>query len=109
MYKPIDCTHYKQEINAKPLLECWRECMAKSSFATRKTAVEKFNAENSWKKRGLAMIPLKFPVGLFTVAMGQVSSWNPGWDVTRQRPGETEELRKYPSHWISRVMARSSC
>ncbi|KAH0511700.1 Aldehyde oxidase 1 [Microtus ochrogaster] len=74
MYKPIDCTHYKQEINAKPLLECWRECMAKSSFAMRKTAVEKFNAENSWKKRGLAMIPLKFPVGLFTVAMGQAAA-----------------------------------
>ncbi|CAO2615986.1 Aldehyde oxidase 1 [Lemmus lemmus] len=74
MYKPIDCTHYKQEINAKPLLECWRECMAKSSYATRKTAVGKFNAENSWKKRGLAMIPLKFPVGLFTVAMGQAAA-----------------------------------
>ncbi|XP_050015250.1 aldehyde oxidase 1 [Alexandromys fortis] len=74
MYKPIDCTHYKQEINAKPLMECWRECMAKSSFTTRKTAVEKFNAENSWKKRGLAMIPLKFPVGLFTVAMGQAAA-----------------------------------
>ncbi|XP_005366403.1 aldehyde oxidase 1 [Microtus ochrogaster] len=74
MYKPIDCTHYKQEINAKPLLECWRECMVKSSFAMRKTAVEKFNAENSWKKRGLAMIPLKFPVGLFTVAMGQAAA-----------------------------------
>lgn len=74
MYKSIDCTHYKQEISAKPLLECWRECMAKSSYATRKTAVEKFNAENSWKKRGLAMIPLKFPVGLFTVAMGQAAA-----------------------------------
>lgn len=74
MYKQIDITHYKQELSAKPLAECWRECMAKSSYSVRKTAVGRFNAENSWKKRGLAMIPLKFPVGLGSVALGQVSS-----------------------------------
>lgn len=74
MYKDINITHYKQEFSAKTLTECWRECMAKSSYSLRKTAVGKFNAENSWKKRGLAMIPLKYPVGLGSVAMGQVSS-----------------------------------
>ncbi|EGW11977.1 Aldehyde oxidase, partial [Cricetulus griseus] len=62
MYTHIHKTPYKQEINAKALTECWRECMAKSSYSMRKTAVGKFNAENSWKKKGLAMIPLKFPV-----------------------------------------------
>lgn len=74
MYKDINITPYKQEFSAKTLTECWRECMAKSSYSLRKTAVGKFNAENSWKKRGLAMIPLKYPVGLGSVAMGQVSS-----------------------------------
>lgn len=74
MYTHIHKTPYKQEINAKALTECWRECMAKSSYSMRKTAVGKFNAENSWKKKGLAMIPLKFPVGIGSVAMGQVSS-----------------------------------
>uniref|UniRef100_A0A8C6RHL3 aldehyde oxidase n=1 Tax=Nannospalax galili TaxID=1026970 RepID=A0A8C6RHL3_NANGA len=75
MYKQIDHTPYKQEINAQTLSECWRECMAKSSYSVRKMAVEKFNAENSWKKRGLAMVPLKFPVGLGSaVAMGQAAA-----------------------------------
>uniref|UniRef100_A0A8C8VRY5 xanthine dehydrogenase n=1 Tax=Peromyscus maniculatus bairdii TaxID=230844 RepID=A0A8C8VRY5_PERMB len=74
MYKEINITHYKQEFSAKTLTECWRECMAKSSYSLRKTAVGKFNAENSWKKRGLAMIPLKYPVGLGSVAMGQAAA-----------------------------------
>lgn len=76
MYKEIDQTPYKQEINAKNLIQCWRECMAVSSYSLRKAAVEKFNAENYWKKKGLAMVPLKYPVGLGSRAAGQVSSSN---------------------------------
>ncbi|XP_021012490.1 aldehyde oxidase isoform X2 [Mus caroli] len=74
MYKHVDNTHYKQEFSAKALSECWRECMAKCSYSERKAAIGKFNAENSWKKRGMAVIPLKYPVGIGSVAMGQVVS-----------------------------------
>ncbi|EAW70209.1 aldehyde oxidase 1 [Homo sapiens] len=74
MYKEIDQTPYKQEINAKNLIQCWRECMAMSSYSLRKVAVEKFNAENYWKKKGLAMVPLKFPVGLGSRAAGQAAA-----------------------------------
>lgn len=74
MYKQVDKTHYKQEFSAKTLSECWRECMAKCFYSQRKTAVGKFNAENFWKKRGMAVIPLKFPVGIGSVAMGQAAA-----------------------------------
>ncbi|XP_027445411.1 aldehyde oxidase isoform X1 [Zalophus californianus] len=74
MYKEIDQTPYKQEINAKNLIQCWKECMAMSSYSLRKEVVEKFNSENYWKKKGLAMVPLKFPVGLGSVAMGQAAA-----------------------------------
>uniref|UniRef100_A0A8C6N150 Aldehyde oxidase 1 n=1 Tax=Mus spicilegus TaxID=10103 RepID=A0A8C6N150_MUSSI len=74
MYKHVDNTHYKQEFSAKALSECWRECMAKCSYFERKAAIGKFNAENSWKKRGMAVIPLKFPVGIGSVAMGQAAA-----------------------------------
>ncbi|XP_047402763.1 aldehyde oxidase isoform X1 [Sciurus carolinensis] len=74
MYKEIDQTPYKQEINAKNLSQCWKECMAKSSYSMRRTAVEKFNAENYWKKKGLAMVPLKFPVGVGSVAFSQAAA-----------------------------------
>lgn len=74
MYKEIDQTPYKQEINARNLIQCWRECMAVSSYSLRKAAVEKFNAENYWKKKGLAMVPLKYPVGLGSRAAGQAAA-----------------------------------
>nr|XP_035954385.1 aldehyde oxidase isoform X1 [Halichoerus grypus] len=74
MYKEIDQTPYKQEINAKNLIQCWKECMAMSSYSLRKAVVEKFNSENYWKKKGLAIIPLKFPVGLGSVAIGQAAA-----------------------------------
>nr|XP_003925726.2 aldehyde oxidase isoform X3 [Saimiri boliviensis boliviensis] len=74
MYKEIDQTPYKQEINAKNLAQCWRECMAMSSYSERKVVVEKFNMENYWKKKGLSMVPLKFPVGLGSRAAGQAAA-----------------------------------
>ncbi|XP_055429028.1 aldehyde oxidase isoform X1 [Bubalus kerabau] len=74
MYKEIDQTPYKQEINTKNLIQCWKECMATSSYTLRKAAVEKFNSENYWKKKGLVMIPLKYPVGLGAVAFGQAAA-----------------------------------
>lgn len=96
MYKQVDKTPYKQEFSAKTLSECWRECMAKCFYSQRKTAVGKFNAENFWKKRGMAVIPLKFPVGIGSVAMGQVSPSNTHGNVTWQKPGETRGSRKLP-------------
>ncbi|XP_075385141.1 aldehyde oxidase [Tenrec ecaudatus] len=74
MYKGLDQTPYNQQIDAKNLNWCWRECMALSSYSARKAAVEKFNAKNFWKKRGLAMVPLKYPVGLGSVAAGQAAA-----------------------------------
>uniref|UniRef100_A0A8P0PGC1 FAD-binding PCMH-type domain-containing protein n=1 Tax=Canis lupus familiaris TaxID=9615 RepID=A0A8P0PGC1_CANLF len=71
--KEIGQTPYKQEINPKNLTQCWKERMAMSSYSLRKAAVEKFNSENYWKKKGLAVVPLKFPIGLGSVAAGQVS------------------------------------
>ncbi|XP_053452272.1 aldehyde oxidase isoform X3 [Nycticebus coucang] len=74
MYEDIDQTPYKQEIDAKNLTQCWRECLAMSSYSQRKAAVEEFNSENHWKKKGLAVVPLKYPVGLCSVAAGQAAA-----------------------------------
>ncbi|XP_012866062.1 PREDICTED: aldehyde oxidase [Dipodomys ordii] len=74
MYKGLDQTPYKQEINATRLIQCWRECLAKSSFSLRRATVDKFNIENYWKKKGLAIVPLKFPIGVGSVSMGQAAA-----------------------------------
>ncbi|XP_024419655.2 aldehyde oxidase 2 isoform X2 [Desmodus rotundus] len=66
MYKTVDKTIYKQEFNPEPLIRCWNECLDKSSFHRRRMQVEDFNKKNYWKKKGIAVIPMKFSVG-FTV------------------------------------------
>nr|XP_055201142.1 aldehyde oxidase 4-like isoform X2 [Nyctereutes procyonoides] len=67
MYKRISKTAYKQTFNPEPLRKCWKECLEKSSFYARKLAAEEFNKKNYWKKRGLAVVPMKFTIG-FPVA-----------------------------------------
>ncbi|XP_057614584.1 aldehyde oxidase 4 isoform X2 [Chionomys nivalis] len=64
MYKQTSKTAYKQTFNPEPLRRCWKECLEKSSFYARKQAAEEFNKKNYWKKRGLAVIPMKYSIGM---------------------------------------------
>lgn len=72
MYKTIDKTIYKQAFSPEPLIRCWNECLDKSSFHARRTQVEEFNRKNYWKKRGIAIIPMKFSVGFAATSYHQV-------------------------------------
>ncbi|CAM5147772.1 unnamed protein product [Eretmochelys imbricata] len=63
MYKGVNLTPFKEELDATNLVKCWKECMEKSDYYSRKTAVEEFNKQNYWKKKGIAIIPMKFSVG----------------------------------------------
>ncbi|XP_075036208.1 aldehyde oxidase 1-like [Mixophyes fleayi] len=63
MYRDIGQTHYMQEFDSTNLMRCWKECMEKSSYINRRVQTQTFNKENYWKKRGIAIIPLKFTVG----------------------------------------------
>ncbi|XP_062958710.1 aldehyde oxidase 4 [Cynocephalus volans] len=64
MYKRISKTAHKQMFNPEPLQRCWKECLEKSSFHARRLAAEEFNTNNYWKKRGLAIVPMKFTIGI---------------------------------------------
>lgn len=79
MYKRISKTAYNQTFNPEPLRRCWKECLEKSSFHARKLDAEEYNKKNYWKKRGLAVVPIKYsiavPVGhLSQVRLGDMSS-----------------------------------
>ncbi|XP_062972241.1 aldehyde oxidase-like [Elgaria multicarinata webbii] len=74
MYKENERTPYKQELKPENLLQCWKECMAKSAYHTRRPIVDEFNKQNYWKKKGLAIIPMKFPVGFGTRFLGQAAA-----------------------------------
>ncbi|KAM8934726.1 LOW QUALITY PROTEIN: aldehyde oxidase-like [Pelodytes ibericus] len=67
-------THYKQEIDARTLIMCWNECMEKSSYQSRRLAIEEFNKQNHWKKKGMAIIPMKFSIGSFAKFFGQAAA-----------------------------------
>ncbi|KAM4698824.1 aldehyde oxidase-like isoform 2-T2 [Rhinophrynus dorsalis] len=74
LHKGIIQTHYKQEIDASNLLVCWNECMEKSSYQSRRLAIEDFNKHNYWKKKGLAIIPMKYPIGTYAKFFGQAAA-----------------------------------
>ncbi|NP_001295384.1 aldehyde oxidase 4 [Otolemur garnettii] len=74
MYKRISKTAYKKTFNPEPLRRCWKECLEKSSFYDRKLAAEEFNTKNYWKKRGLAVVPMKFTIGMPTAYYNQAAA-----------------------------------
>eukprot|EP00729_Bicosta_minor_P030955 gene30955-26002_t len=41
----------------------WKRILSKSDFERRAAGVEAFNAHNKWKKRGIAITPVKYYVG----------------------------------------------
>ncbi|KAM9820262.1 aldehyde oxidase 6 [Neosynchiropus ocellatus] len=64
MYRdPSSFTFFKQQFSPENMLRCWDECKMKSGFHARRQAVDQFNRSNRWKKRGLAIIPVKYGIG----------------------------------------------
>ncbi|XP_031409921.1 aldehyde oxidase 2-like isoform X1 [Meleagris gallopavo] len=63
MYKGVNRTAFEEEFDAENLWKCWKECLVKSDYHSRNAKVEEFNKKNYWKKKGIAIIPMKFSVG----------------------------------------------
>ncbi|XP_062942296.1 aldehyde oxidase 2 [Cynocephalus volans] len=74
MYKTVDKTIYKQAFNPENLIRCWNECLDKSSFHSRRMQVEEFNKKNYWKKKGIAIVPMKFSVGFAATSYHQAAA-----------------------------------
>ncbi|XP_054113736.1 aldehyde oxidase 2 isoform X3 [Callithrix jacchus] len=74
MYKTIDKTIYNQAFNPETLIRCWNECLDKSSFHSRRVQAEEFNKKNYWKKKGIAVIPMKFSVGFAATSYHQAAA-----------------------------------
>uniref|UniRef100_A0A7N5JG31 aldehyde oxidase n=2 Tax=Ailuropoda melanoleuca TaxID=9646 RepID=A0A7N5JG31_AILME len=74
MYKTVDKTIYKQAFSPETLIRCWNECLDKSSFHSRRMQVEEFNKKNYWKKKGMAIIPMKFSVGFAATSYHQAAA-----------------------------------
>nr|QEO19121.1 rosy [Rhagovelia antilleana] len=74
MYKEDESTHFNQKIEHNTLERCWTECLRDSKFQERKAAVEKFNSEHRWRKRGIAVVPTKFGISFTTTFLNQAGA-----------------------------------
>ncbi|XP_064419619.1 aldehyde oxidase isoform X3 [Latimeria chalumnae] len=74
MYKGVERTHYKQEFDAHSLWRCWNECLEKSAYHNRKIAIEEFNKQHRWKKRGIAVVPIKYGIGFPSSFLNQAAA-----------------------------------
>lgn len=101
MYKTVDKTIYKQAFSPENLIRCWDECLDKSSFASRRKQVEAFNKKNYWKKKGLAIIPMKFSVGFGATSYHQVRSYlcqTRSWP-DRSACADFARVSPFPGRW----------
>ncbi|XP_068612337.1 aldehyde oxidase 6 [Brachionichthys hirsutus] len=74
MYRGPSVTHYKLEFDPENLHRCWEECMLKSDYRARRAAVDQFNKRNRWKKRGVAIIPVKHGIGFSEPFLNQAGA-----------------------------------
>ncbi|XP_056303800.1 aldehyde oxidase 6 [Danio aesculapii] len=74
MYKQVSLTHYKMEFDPENLVRCWKECMEKSDFSHRRQAINVFNQQNQFKKRGISIIPIKYGIGFAEGFLNQAAA-----------------------------------
>nr|XP_057906870.1 xanthine dehydrogenase/oxidase [Doryrhamphus excisus] len=67
LYVQGDLTPYNQVLDQFTLDRCWDECLSRSQYQRRRAAVELYNRQNRWTKRGLAIVPTMFGIS-FTVS-----------------------------------------
>lgn len=74
MYSGPSTTHYKMAFRPENMLRCWEECKTKSDYSSRRRAVEDFNRQNRWKKRGVAIVPIKYGIAFAESFLNQVGA-----------------------------------
>lgn len=72
MYKGESVTICKFKFNAENVRRCWDDCKRKSDYDNRRSAVDQFNRQNRWKKRGMSIIPIKYGIGFSESSLNQV-------------------------------------
>ncbi|KAJ8351563.1 hypothetical protein SKAU_G00230390 [Synaphobranchus kaupii] len=74
MYKGVSTTHYKQEFDPENLLRCWEECKEESCYQSRRNTIAQFNQGSRWKKRGVAIVPIKYGIAFAEGFLNQAAA-----------------------------------
>ncbi|ORY60099.1 xanthine dehydrogenase [Pseudomassariella vexata] len=73
-YQDNDETHFNQTIQDWHVPLMYKQVLEESDYANRRTAIEKFNSEHKWRKRGLAIIPTKFGISFTALWFNQAGA-----------------------------------
>ena len=74
MYVPGDVTPFGQALSVCYITDVWDYLKDKAGYQAKVDAVNKFNSENRWRKRGVAMIPVKYGSGYNLVMLEQAGA-----------------------------------
>ncbi|KIH93528.1 xanthine dehydrogenase/oxidase [Sporothrix brasiliensis 5110] len=74
MYKVGELTPFNQSITDWHVPLMYEQLQKDTDYANRRTAVEKFNKENKWHKRGLAIVPTKFGISFTALWLNQAGA-----------------------------------
>ncbi len=67
-------THYGMKINDNVINEIFNKLEKKSNYKKRYLQIKKFNKKNKYKKKGIAITPLKFGVSFTTIHLNQAGA-----------------------------------
>ncbi|NJO41310.1 MAG: xanthine dehydrogenase molybdopterin binding subunit [Cyanobacteria bacterium CRU_2_1] len=67
-------THYGQDIVDNRISRIWQAVKANATFDERREAIDQFNQMNAYKKRGLAITPVKFGISFNKTQYNQAGS-----------------------------------
>ncbi|KAI0846571.1 xanthine dehydrogenase [Daldinia vernicosa] len=73
-YKANEETHFNQPLQDWHVPLMYKQVQEESDYAARRKAVEVFNAEHKWRKRGLALIPTKFGISFTALWLNQAGA-----------------------------------
>src|SRR5262249_53765715 len=73
-FDTADSTHFGQPLWFCKLREQWDQVYAETQFEDRARGVDEFNSHHRWKKRGIAMTPLKYGIGFKQLAAMNTAS-----------------------------------
>jgi xanthine dehydrogenase molybdopterin binding subunit/xanthine dehydrogenase small subunit len=67
-------THYGQAIEDNRIGGIWKDLEQDAALAERRAEIVAFNAQNRWKKRGIAMTPVKFGISFTATFLNQAGA-----------------------------------
>ncbi|PHH59289.1 hypothetical protein CDD81_3413 [Ophiocordyceps australis] len=73
-YKPGATTHFNQALEDWHVPLMWTQLAGEARYDERRRAIDEFNAEHKWRKRGLALIPTKFGISFTALFLNQAGA-----------------------------------